>query len=75
MTLRHRVRAAERTADRNRAPVPSRGVCDRIEELTAAYLTDSPAFAPAVEAGIIAAVERHLRADERFCPAPREERL
>jgi hypothetical protein len=74
MTLQHRVRAAERTADRNRPPVPSRGVCDRIEELTAAYLTNPPTFAPAVEAGILTAVERQLRADERFFPAPLEDR-
>jgi hypothetical protein len=72
MTLRHRMRAAERTADRNRAPVPSRGVCDRIEELTTAYLTHPPTFAPAIEAGIRAAVERQIRADEQLFGRPTE---
>ncbi|VTU02490.1 unnamed protein product [Gemmataceae bacterium] len=49
-------------------------MCDRIEELTTAHLTHPPTFAPPIEAGILAAVERQLRADERFFPAPMEDR-
>ncbi|WP_439620679.1 hypothetical protein [Gemmata sp.] len=64
MKLNHRVRAAERTADRHRAPHSRTSVCDRIDALTAAYLTTPTTFAPAVEAGILAAVEREFRAND-----------
>ena len=74
MTLRHRMRAAERTVDRHHASEPRPSVCNLIEQLTPAYLTHPPTFDPAVEAGIAAAVERQIRADGRFCPAPLEDR-
>jgi chorismate mutase len=72
--LSRRLQLVERIAERHHASEPSVGVCDRIEELTTAYLTNPPTFAPAVEAGIRATVERQLRAVERFCPAPMEDR-
>ncbi|VTU02529.1 unnamed protein product [Gemmataceae bacterium] len=66
MRLSRRLQLVERIAGRPRASEPRVGVCDRIEELAAAYLTHPPAFAPAVEAGIAAAVERQIRAEEEY---------
>jgi hypothetical protein len=74
MNMRHRVRAAERTADRHRAPEPQISVSDGIDELTAAYLTHPPTFASAIEAGIRATVERQLGFVEPLCDAPGEDR-
>ncbi|WP_439630639.1 hypothetical protein [Gemmata sp.] len=72
MTLRHRVRAVERTAGRHRAPEPRASVCDRIEELATLFAAHPTTFPTAVEAGILAAVERQIRAGELFVGAPSE---
>ncbi|VTU02545.1 unnamed protein product [Gemmataceae bacterium] len=66
MILLRRLRLVERTADQHRAPEPRTSVCDRIDELPAAFLIDPPTFAAAVEAGILAVVERQIRAEERL---------
>ncbi|WP_439624358.1 hypothetical protein [Gemmata sp.] len=74
MNLRHRVRAAERTTDRHRAPEPGDRVCDRIEELTALFAEDPTAFPTAIEAGILAAVDRQIRFEELLVETPAEAR-
>lgn len=65
MKLTSRLHAAELAIARirNRDDVPTLSVCDRIDELTLLYMEHSPLFAPQVEAGIIAAVERETRAE------------
>lgn len=75
MTLRHRVRAAERSAARRGGLEHRVGVCDRIDELAAAFLTDPPTFAPAVEVGILTAVERQICFGEQLPGTPAEDRL
>jgi hypothetical protein len=57
-----RLRAAEQAATRLRPVAAPRNVFDRIEELTALFLEHPPTFAPAIEAGILAAVECDTRA-------------
>jgi hypothetical protein len=74
VSLSRRLQLVERIAGRHHAPEPHVSVCDRIEELTATFLIDPPALAPAIEAGIAAAVERGFSADEQFCPVPTEDR-
>lgn len=74
MKLSRRLQLVERTADRHRASEHRISVCDRIEELAALYATHPPTFAPAIEAGIRAAVERQILADERLLAGPTEDR-
>ncbi len=62
--LNSRLRAVEQAVDRiwNREEVAAVSVCDRIEELTGLFAEHPPQFPPAVEAGIMAAIDREERA-------------
>lgn len=63
MKLSSRLRAVELAADRLGNPRrPAFSVCDRIEVLTALFMEHPPVLPPAIEAGILAAVEREERA-------------